>query len=342
MLKITQHIIDLYKQEKEWEPLFTTNEATILRLGTEEDADAFFTAFLDRPGWQGEMLLEPVRVLGREKLARRIVQECFQGDQLREEMSDDILLCLGHMQASQAEALLWPYAAGKLGYHWHGRQACMGLLHLPCENLKQEIEAGVRACYGKNWWASEYLPILAYKTGKQDLLEGLYQLGSTTASTDCNGGLVLGIALYGETGRSFFQRLLWDPYWEADASATGTAYATALGCRYLQISPLDLYTNLQTLCSQTTPNTAQISHGFALISAMIKLFDTEQDDLLTIKFLPGVQCQIQDMLDHILLPENSTERGIINLARTFLTDEEEKEQIVSTFVSLREQLLQQL
>jgi hypothetical protein len=90
VLSLTQKIVDLYRQEQDWESWLIVSEKYILRYGAEEDADAILAAFLERPDWKGEKLLEPVRALGGQRQARRMIQECFQGDNLREDVSEDL------------------------------------------------------------------------------------------------------------------------------------------------------------------------------------------------------------------------------------------------------------
>jgi hypothetical protein len=61
------------------------------------------------------------------------------------------------------------------------------------------------------------------KTGDPAWLGRLVEWGEGAASTDCNGGLILGIALPGDdSARAAFSLLLWNPRWEAYGGGTGS------------------------------------------------------------------------------------------------------------------------
>jgi hypothetical protein len=106
------------------------------------------------------------------------------------------------------------------------------LLCLPCAGLERDIEAAIRGCVGRNLFP-EFLPVLAHKTGNPELLRVIYDHGATDASTDCNGGIVYGIALFGEAGRPHFDQLLFDQHWETWACGTGTVWWAYHGFRHL-------------------------------------------------------------------------------------------------------------
>jgi hypothetical protein len=141
--------------------------------------------------------------------------------------------------------MLFDYARMEVpGADWGAHASAVdGLLNLPCDSIRDGIRAEVERCYGRNLFP-EYVPALAFKTGDPTLLEGIWTLGSTTASTDCNGGIILGIALYGEAGRPYFRRLMWDPYWEADSTATGSLGALYAGLQCLGTGVVDVHREL--------------------------------------------------------------------------------------------------
>jgi hypothetical protein len=304
LLPATKGLIDLARQGSLHWSLASAYGATIARLGAREDAWALFAAFLENPAKRAYMLT-PIRVLGDGELAHELFQACVQNGRLCDGMPEDILLCLGYMGYVLAESLLWKYVAQKADYGDHGYDygsaACLGLLHLPCVALKEAIAAEITSHSGKNWWDVELLPALACKTGHSSLLEELYQWGSTTASTDCNAGLVLGIALYGEQGSAYFKRLLWNPDWEAHASATGTRHYTYLGCRYLGISLFDLYSELQAHI-QRGSSQKQLQYGFKLVESMLGCF-IDDDGLphQRLKFLPASPVSAQSVYETLFL-----------------------------------------
>jgi hypothetical protein len=75
------------------------------------------------------------------------------------------------------------------------------------------------------------------------------------ASTDCNGGLILGIALHGDRARAEFTRLLWNPWWEAHDGGTGSDRWAYAGARVLSLNMPELYIDLVAkLKSDTSTN----------------------------------------------------------------------------------------
>jgi hypothetical protein len=141
------------------------------------------------------------------------------------------LHALGFLGFVEARDALWTCARNDPDYYAH-RAASLGLLNLPCEGLEHEIEAAIRGCEGKNLFP-EFLPLLAHKVNNPELLRTIFDVGRTTASTDCNGGIVYGVTLFGEAGRPYFDQLLFDPYWEASGSGTGTRWWAYHGFRHL-------------------------------------------------------------------------------------------------------------
>lgn len=98
---------------------------------------------------------------------------------------------------------------------------------------------------------NEFVPALSFKTKREELIEELYQWGSETASVDCNAGILLGIALYGEKTRRLFKKILWDRCWEAFSSSTGTGYWAFVGMQHLQISFAELYKEIKEASQQS-------------------------------------------------------------------------------------------
>ncbi|GHO41855.1 hypothetical protein [Ktedonospora formicarum] len=341
LLPATKALIDFTRYDSLHWSLADAYVATIARFGSIEDARLLLAAFLVNPAKRAYMLT-PIRVLGNDELAHELFLQCVHHGRLRDEMPEDILLCLGYMGYVPVEPLLWKYVSQEGDHDNHGyhymRAACLGLLHLPCVELKEAIATAITSHYSKNWWNAELLPALASKTGNSSLLEELYQWGVTTASTDCNAGLVLGIALYGEKGSAYFKRLLWNPDWEAHASATGTRLYTYLGCRYLGISLLDLYAELQTHIQHGSPQ-KQIRHGFSLVEAMLSCF--LDDNVLPLKFLPVSPVSAQSVYEALFLWSHpNKDDSIIGLVDQLVeSDADTRQSLRHTLYELEQSLL---
>lgn len=215
----------------------------IARRGTRADADALLAAFLDAPS-ERERLIAPLTYIGDADAARTLLERCCDEQGLRPGVPDGVLHCLGYHGVEEAEALLWGYASGdpvfRTENEWSAATAAVhGLLHLPCDGIRDRIGPAVRECVGQNLFP-EYLPALAYKTGDPALLDTLWQIAET-ASTDCNGGLILGVALYAEAGRERFAELTWSPGWSAADTGTGSVNALHAGMCVLGIPLREVY-----------------------------------------------------------------------------------------------------
>ncbi|MBC8067799.1 MAG: hypothetical protein IAG13_05640 [Deltaproteobacteria bacterium] len=209
----------------------------IRRRGALADAEAVLDAFLAAPeprAW----LLPIVRKLGDLGTSRRMFEACVVGDALRDGVPSEVLRCLGQCGYVPAEPVLWRYATAPTSDHYVVQDACLGLLDLPCAELGPIIAKALSAHEGKNLFP-EFLPVLATKTRNPLWLHRLIRWGRDHASTDCNGGILLGIALFGD--RPAFEAVLWDPRWEADASATGSRTWAYAGARALHIEMRDLH-----------------------------------------------------------------------------------------------------
>ncbi len=199
MISATKSLLDLYKNdsnhERKWE-LKNIYARSIAQYGSAEDVEVLLPAFLEAVE-QREELIEPLMVHGDISTAKTLFTACFKKEQLRSGVPEDILHCLGYLGYLPAQAVLFEYA--KSGDYFLSKAACMGLLNLPCDGLERKIEREIKKCYGKHLFP-EFIPALAIKTKNESFLPELFQLGQTTTSTDCNSGIILGIALYGEQG----------------------------------------------------------------------------------------------------------------------------------------------
>jgi hypothetical protein len=208
--------------------------ATMRRRGSLDDARALLPAFLAEP----ELLVDMVPVLaehGDVAIAERLAQACTVEGRLREDVPDVVLHALGYLGYEPAERLLWHYAEElhpPSSYFFGVPEACLGLLHLSCAGVRDEIGQALERNADRPLFP-EFLPILAPKTGDPSWLRRLVHWGREIASTDCNGGLILGIALFG--ARDEFLRMLWDPRWEAYGDGTGSGHWAYVGARVLGI-----------------------------------------------------------------------------------------------------------
>jgi hypothetical protein len=118
-----------------------------------------------------------------------------------------------------ARDVLWRYArlddscryrTGSIPREDH--DAVLGLLHLECEDIREEMESTIRRFCKTDTLFPEYLPALAAKTRNPELLDVIWERGGL-GEIEFIGGFVLGVALYGDAGRQKFQDLIWSPKW---------------------------------------------------------------------------------------------------------------------------------
>ncbi|HEX2908917.1 MAG TPA: hypothetical protein VHO69_18740 [Phototrophicaceae bacterium] len=239
MLNITPRLIQFVTQHpRAWE-LHHTYATLIAQYGGLADALGLLPHLLKVDELTQECLLLPIAAHGDTAVAQWLVEHCLAGVSPKPGITSEVLWALGFLGYEPAEALLIEHLTQDKTADYYSLQAvCLGLLHFSCAAYQDVIRREVEACYGQNLF-KEFVPALAYKTGAPDLLDGIYELGRTTASTDCNGGIFLGIALYG--ARDLFKSVLWDEYWEAGGYGTGTDRWAFVGTQILGLTLAELY-----------------------------------------------------------------------------------------------------
>lgn len=214
----------------------------VLRYGSRSDAEALLPVFLDDPGAR-ERLVPIFARHGDISVAERLMEASVETGRLRDGVPTGVLHAVGYLGCESAERMLWDHVKGPHHDHHEAMDACLGLLHLSCKGLRTEIAEALERHVGSSLFP-EFLPILATKTGDPAWLGRLVEWGEGGASTDCNGGLILGIAVHGDAARAEFTRLLWNPRWEAYGGGTGSDYWAYVGARVLGLGMQDLYAEL--------------------------------------------------------------------------------------------------
>jgi hypothetical protein len=249
MLSTTQDLIAMYERgDAGWQEL-DARASIILRHGSRADAEAVLAVFLTAPE-RGSTLVPILAEHGDASLAQRLEAACLSEGSLREGVPDEVLHCLGYLGSEPAQGMLWEHARASKDWYQQ-RSACLGLLHLSCRGLETDITRELARYEGQNVFP-EFLPALAFKTGEPTWLKRLVAWGEHAASTDCNGGLILGIALDGAAGRPHFEQLLWSERWEAHGGGTGSERWTYAGTRILGIALRELYEALRKQLAEPT------------------------------------------------------------------------------------------
>jgi hypothetical protein len=312
VLPATRELVDRYRGAPRavtwrWESMVVD---VVLRHGSGADAQALLAVFLEDP--EARRRLVPVFARhGDLSTAERLLTACVRAGRLREGMPPEVLHAIGFLGYEPAERMLWGHVDGPYD---EAMNACLGLLHLPCRDVRTEIADALRRHVGATLFP-EFLPVLTTKTGDPSWPATLVEWGERAASTDCNGGLILGIALHGD--RAEFVRLLWNPSWEAHSGSTGSDRWAYAGARVLGLRMAELYTDLVArLTSDISTNDK--SHCLATFAALLGYWagrpwlglrrapdPTETcDALCDLLFEPatliGLACDVLDPDDHVL------------------------------------------
>ncbi|MEV8031692.1 hypothetical protein [Streptomyces sp. NPDC086182] len=248
----TRELLDRYASDPKtvtwrWESMVVD---VVLRYGSRSDVEALLPVFLDDPGAR-EKLVPIFARHGDVGVAERLLEAGVEAGRLRDGVPTGVLHAVGYLGCESAERMLWEHVE-RPHYDHHERprydhheamDACLGLLHLPCQGLRTEIAEALERHVGSGLFP-EFLPILATKTGDPSWLGRLVEWGESGASTDCNGGLILGIAAHGDAARAEFNRLLWNPRWQAYGGGTGSDRWAYAGARLLGLGMPELYAEL--------------------------------------------------------------------------------------------------
>ncbi|MFG2951945.1 hypothetical protein [Streptomyces adustus] len=312
----TQAILDRYADDapeltRQWE--FMAAEA-VLRHGGPADAQALLPLFLSAPAAH-EALVPVLARHGDRQLAARLLEATVDGGRLRDGVPAGVLHAVGRLGDTEATPLLWEHVDD---LHDVSKNACLGLLHLPCEDLRGTITETLEKHEGSALFP-EFLPVLAPKTNDPAWLDRLVAWGENSASVDCNGGLILGIALHGDHARTAFTRLLWNERWEACGTSTGSALWTYAGTRVLGLGLPQLYADLRTrLHTGTDPD-----DQWDALRSFITLLDLRCADVWTGVAAAEVQPESLDSLYSVLFtPTRDASDTLTELAdRVFGNDD---------------------
>lgn len=248
MLNTTQELIAHLQLESSQRamPVISAMVGAVLKCGSKADADALLVQYLKNPfDFDYSYLLPVFKKWGSKSVAEALFKVAFVDDRLREDADPEMMEVLGHLKYEPVRPILAHYLfKEKTTDYYTSRHAALGLLHFDCSDLQEEIKKEIVACYGKNLFP-EFVPALVCKLkDRQQVLENLYELGSNTASTDCNAGIILGFSLCGEEGRPYYMNVLFDPDWETGSSATGTLHYVYEGLKNLGISFNTVYEHM--------------------------------------------------------------------------------------------------
>ncbi len=244
MLQHTERLIRLLRSQPRLPAAILSSYCQVIALyGEREDAAALFRLFLEQPGdYRHVMVLNPVMRCGDPALAEEIDRDCFEQSRLKDDMPSDILHVLGYMGYEKYT----DYMVDCIGMDdWYlSKDACLGLMHLPIgPHHEDRLRAEMEKVYGQPLF-SEFLPALSFKFSGPEIVPRLQAWGDQ-ASTDCNAGILLGIAAYGESQRERMKQLLWNPGWELYSIGTGSHWWAYFGMQMVKLSFRELISDIK-------------------------------------------------------------------------------------------------
>ncbi|VUG08957.1 hypothetical protein PPOLYM_05403 [Paenibacillus polymyxa] len=217
----TAGLIDMFSSGKKLDAsIISAYTDVVARYGTMEDAWELYRLFVEDPHhYIRGLLLQPIMRCGDVTLAQDMYERYVQNQSSPEHIPDGVLYVLGYLGYVEAAADLVALVNGPYGVA--SVDACLGLVHLPCEPYREQLAAELEKALDQNLF-NELLPLLSFKCTTEDMIPRLVHWGEQHASVDCNAGIIAGIALFGEGQKDTIRSILWNPFWEAHGTATGS------------------------------------------------------------------------------------------------------------------------
>ncbi|AHM63841.1 hypothetical protein ABFY57_08170 [Paenibacillus polymyxa] len=215
----------------------------VAQYGTAEDAWELYWLFVEDPDhYVRGLLLGPIMRCGDVALAQDMYERYVRNQTSQEHIPDGVLHVLGYLGYVEAAADLvaWlngPYGAASV-------DACLGLVHLPCESFRERLATELEKAVNQNLF-NEFLPLLSFKCTTEDMVPRLVHWGERHASVDCNAGIIAGIALFGEKQKDTIRSILWNPLWEAHGTATGSCVWSYIAMQHVGLTFRELIQDIK-------------------------------------------------------------------------------------------------
>ncbi|MBN3523269.1 hypothetical protein [Paenibacillus apiarius] len=268
MIEITRKLIHAHRQNNRLDAGIVSAYADLIaKYGSIDDAFALAQWFLESPADFDGSLFYPIMKHGDEELAQKLHNKCFCHHELREGIPDGILHVLGYLGFTDcAEQLISYMEADDWGL---SKSACIGLLHLPCEPYKDLIKAKIEKWMGQSLFP-EFLPALSVTCAAPDIVPRLAGWGEHAASTDCNAGLILGIALFGTDQKDVLKDILWNPSWEAQGMGTGTGVWSYVSMQHVGLTFKELIRDIKNEAALMSDKT-ELDYRLEVLYEMLSL-----------------------------------------------------------------------
>lgn len=275
MIQTTEKLIQLLRSGQKLDASVLASYCRLIsKYGDREDAAALFRIFAERPSdYKRELLLDPIMRCGDLALTEEIDPFCFEQGRLKEGMPSEVLHVMGYMGYEK----YINYMVDCIGANdWHlCEDACLGLLHLPCESHGERLESELDKVYGQPLFP-ELLPALSFKFANEQIVSRLLAWGEQ-ASTDCNAGLILGISMFGSTQKTQIKSILMEPFWEMYSSGTGSHWWGYMSMQMVELTFSELISDLKAQTpvarkhAEHTPDERTLEHRLDVLHDLLEL-----------------------------------------------------------------------
>ncbi|MGM1048061.1 MAG: hypothetical protein ACQEXX_18230 [Bacillota bacterium] len=301
MIQTTEKLVQLFRSDQKIDASILTSYCHIISMyGDKDDAAALFDIYTEQPfDYRRTLLLDSVMRCGDLALAEKLDHFCFEKGLLRKGMPSEVLHVLGYMGYEKYIDYMVNCICAN---DWYlSKDACLGLLHLPCELYQARLENELEKVYGQPLFP-EFLPALSFKFANDQIVPRLISWGQQ-ASTDCNAGLVLGISMFGSTQKEQIKYILMEPHWEMYSIGTGSHWWGYMAMQMVKLTFSELISDLK----DRTPigennedgieDERMIEHRFDVLHDLLEL--KLVGDPHSVRFSPLNQERITDLYQEL-------------------------------------------
>ncbi len=240
MIQPTKQLMELFHSEAPVDTSIIQSYCDVIaQYGQRDDAAILLDWYMKHPAdSQYISLLRVVMRCGDLELAAALYEHSFQDGKLKDDAPDGIL----HILAYMGYPLATPYVVDCVSSS--DQDACLALLHMPYNEHYAPLIDLFDQIYGEALFP-ELLPALCVKwVAAEKIVPKLLDWGKQ-ASTDCNGGLVLGIAMYGAEQKETMKQILWDSDWELYSNGTGGHWWAYMAMPLVELTFAELILDLK-------------------------------------------------------------------------------------------------
>ncbi|WP_025677197.1 hypothetical protein [Paenibacillus polymyxa] len=244
MIDATARIIDMLGSGNKVDAsIISAYTDVVAQYGTVKDAWELYRLFVEDPHhYIRGLLLQPIMRCGDVTLAQDMYERYVRNQTSPEHIPDGVLHVLGYLGYVEAAADLAAWVNGPYGAA--SVDACLGLVHLPCESFRERLATELEQAVDQNLF-DEFLPLLSFKCTTEDMIPRLVHWGERHASVDCSAGIIAGIALFGEEQKDTIRSILWNPLWEAHGTATGSCVWSYIAMQHVGLTFRELIQDIK-------------------------------------------------------------------------------------------------